>query len=313
MTLLERYPALLRVALTDSHYPEHADLARQHGVSVEFGPDCIEVGKASRILRLHKRHIVYLKALIRFFEYYWESVEPRDEFGKAVCDFTPSRYHRVVGFDLMPVLFPSLAEPVATIDQYLDFAQLAEGQTVVDLGAYAGLSSILFRQELGKSGRVVALEPDPANFACASRNLDLYKRLTGLDIELVPAALWVDDQGLAFSADGCMGSSAVDYVGRRGQSMCVATMTLDQLADRYAIKRVDFLKCDIEGAEDRVFKDSLFLRQAVRKLVVEIHRPPAGLTSGALVPQLESLGFRCELVTQYGVDLPLLCAVNGNP
>jgi len=310
MRLIDLYPETVMVPVHETHYREHAELADRHGVVVMFGPDCIEVGKGGWVIRLHKRHIIYLKAIIRYFDFYRESVEPRDEFGKLVCDFTPNQYHRVCGFGLMPVLFPSLAEPMATIDQYLEFAELREGQVVIDLGAYSGLSSILFRSQLGPYGRVLALEPDPVNFRCAEINLDLFQRLTGQVVELLDVALWVDDNGLDFSADGCMGSSGSEYIGVRGQSMRVPTVTLDRLARDHLLGRVDFLKCDIEGAEDRVFRDSRFLRDSVVKMVVEIHQPPSGLTSEAMVPQLEALGFRCELVKQYGVDLPLLFAVN---
>lgn len=302
----------MSVPLEDTGYHMFMNVARDAGVAVRFCANAIEVEKTSRTIRLHKRHVIYLKAVIRYFEFYWESVEPRDEFGKPVCDFTPYRYHRVVGFDVMPVLFPSLAEPVSTISQYLEFAGLQEGQTVVDLGAYAGMSGMLFKQAVGPKGRVVALEPDPANYRCAQVNLDLFRRLTGLDIELLTCAVWVDGQGLAFSSDGCMGSSAQEYVGIRGESIRVPTMTLDNLFADYALDRVDLLKCDVEGAEDKIFEISSALRTLVKRMVVEIHNPPGGLTSQILVPQLEAMGFHCQLVKQYGVDLPLLFAVNTN-
>jgi hypothetical protein len=88
---------------------------------------------------------------------------------------------------------------------------------------------------------------------------------------------------------------------------------LDDIFREHSISHVDLLKCDIEGAEDKVFKDSQLLSTTVSQMVVEIHNPYLnGLTSNILVPQLESMGFRCELVKQYGVDLPLLFAINVN-
>ncbi|MBI5007564.1 MAG: FkbM family methyltransferase [Nitrosomonadales bacterium] len=310
MKLLDAYPPQLSVAIGETRYKTHAELAARHGVDVEFSSAHIEVHRSGRTLRIHKGHIIYLNALIRFFDFYWESVEPVNEFGKPVCDFSPERYHRVIGFDLMPVLFPSLAEPVSTIAQYLEFARLEKGHTVLDLGAYAGLSAMLFKLKVGEGGRVIALEPDPHNHRCMKINLDLFRRLTGLDIETVGSALWTDDAGVDFSADGCMGSSAVEYVGIRGDHLRVPSVTLDQLLARNKVGMVDLLKCDIEGAEDKVFRDSGLLRETVKRMVVEIHNPPAGLTSNALIPQLEAAGFECELGEQYGVDLPLLYASN---
>lgn len=310
MRLIDSYPEGLSVPVQETRYHAHKELALQHAVEVTFCTDHIEVTRRQNTIRIHKFHIIYLNAVIRYFDFYWESVEPRNEFGKPVCDFSPEHYHRVKGFDLMPVLFPSLAEPVSTIDQYLEFAQLQEGQTVMDLGAYAGLSSMLFKNIVGDSGRVIALEPDPYNHHCTTINLDLYRRLTGNDIELLNVALWIDEHGIDFSADGCMGSSATEYVGVRGHQVRVKSITLDQLLEQHAVNFVDLLKCDIEGAEDKVFKDSLLLSQRVRKMVIEIHNPPGGLTSEALIPQLEQIGFSCEMVRQYGVALPLLYARN---
>lgn len=312
MRLLDSYPENLSVGIKVTRYLTHAALAVRHRVDVRFSADHIEVQRDDRTLRIHKQHIIYLNALIRFFDFYWESVEPRNEFGKLVCDFSPERYHHVKGFDLMPMLFPSLAEPVSTINQYLDFARLEGGHTAIDLGAYAGMSAVLFKQIVGERGRVLALEPDPYNYQCALTNFDLFQRLSGLNIEILDYALWTDDKGIDFSADGCMGSSATAFVGERGDRMRVPTITLDQLLEKHGITRVDLLKCDIEGAEDRVFADSRTLSKAVKRLVVEIHKPPGGLTSDVLIPQLERSGFECELVRQYGVDLPLLYAVNKN-
>ena len=310
MRLVDSYPENLSVPVQQTRYRAHAELAARHGVEVTFCSDCIEVSRGQSTIRIHKFHIIYLNAVIRYFDFYWESVEPRNEFGKQVCDFTPERYHRVHGFDLMPVVFPSLAEPVSTIKQYLDFAALEEGQTVIDLGAYAGLSSILFRLAVGSNGRVVALEPDPLNHRCASLNLDLFKRLTGLGVELLNIAVWTDDAGVDFSADGCMGSSAVEFIGSRGEQLHVPSISLDQLLDSCEIGTVDLLKCDIEGAESRIFRDSARLSGSVKKMVIETHTPYDVPTSDALVPQLQEAGFDCELVRQYGVDLPLLQATN---
>jgi FkbM family methyltransferase len=312
MRLVDSYPERLSVPVRQTRYREHAELAARHGVEVTFCSDCIEVSRVQSIIRIHKFHIIYLKAIIRYFDFYWESVEPRNEFGKKVCDFTPQRYHRVRGFELMPVFFPSLAEPVSTINQYLDLAPLEEGQTVIDLGAYAGLSSMLFSQRVGRNGRVIALEPDPLNHQCAAINLDLFKRLTGLEIELLNTAVWTDDAGLDFSADGCMGSSAVEFIGDRGDQLHVPSVSLDQLLDMTACRTVDLLKCDIEGAESRIFMDSARLSDSVKMMVIETHTPYDVPTARTLVPQLENAGFRCELVKQYGVDLPLLFATNLN-
>ena len=133
---------------------------------------------------------------------------------------------------------------------------------------------MLFKMKAGAGGRVIALDPDPCNLRCKTVNLNLFRRLTGLEIETVNSALWRNDAGGDFSADGCMGSSAVEYVGIRGDRLRIPSMTLDQLLAQHKVGVVGLLKCDIEGAEDKVFKDSALLRSKVKRMVVEIHNPP---------------------------------------
>jgi hypothetical protein len=82
--------------------------------------------------------------IIDSFEYYYNSVFPIDDFnGNLVVDFSNPKYHEVVGFESQPIIFPSLAEPIITTTQYLDFADLQNDSVVIDLGAYSGLTSIL--------------------------------------------------------------------------------------------------------------------------------------------------------------------------
>ena len=41
-----------------------------------------------------------------------------------LVDFSKAKFHDVVGFDLIPVMFPALSEPISTTQQYLEFADL---------------------------------------------------------------------------------------------------------------------------------------------------------------------------------------------
>jgi FkbM family methyltransferase len=51
-----------------------------------------------------------------------------------------------------------------------------------------------------------------------------------------------------------MGSSAASIVGNnRGLVSKVASFTLSSIANKFKLQRVDFIKCDVEGAEKVIF------------------------------------------------------------
>ena len=177
------------------------------------------------------------------FDHYFSAVIPLEISGLSLVDYSTPRIHEVVGYDSHPIMFPSLAEPIVTTKQYLDFAGLHDGSVVLDLGAYSGLTSIVFDQAVGNSGRVVSVEADPLNIRCIKTNFNLYKKITGRRIELVEAAVWKDNDGISFSAEGNMGSSAVGHVGAyRGQTVRVQTLTLGKIVEQFDLQRVTFHK-----------------------------------------------------------------------
>jgi FkbM family methyltransferase len=237
------------------------------------------------------------------FEYYFSSVNPKIVNGKKTVDFSKPAQHAVVGFDLFEPYFPSLAEPFVTIEQYLDFANLSEGHIVFDLGAYSGLTSIAFSNKVGLSGKVISLEPDFSNYDCLQKNIELFQ---SKNIELLNAAVWKHTGTLKFSLEQNMGSSAVDLVGERGEIVEVNCYTLLDLVKKFNLTRVDFIKCDIEGAESFIFENKEFFDLFKPKIIVEAHNVNGVLNIDTFTKTLESYGYSSEVIDQTGITLPLV-------
>ncbi len=164
-------------------------------------------------------------------------------------DYSTTRYHDVVGYDRHPIFFPSFSEPLVTTNQYLSFAHLRAGSIVVDLGAYCGLTAIVFKDIVGSMGRVIAVDVDEMNLTAIKKNFDNYKKATSNHIDLLVGAVWNHNRGLEFSVEGNMGSAATQIVGpRRGKTAVVKSYTLTDISAIYDLDKVDFIKCDIEGA-----------------------------------------------------------------
>lgn len=284
--------------------------ARRHGLSMEIRSDHIDLVKGATVLRVSSDHAVYLTDAMVSFDYYATAVVPLTIDGRNIIDFSTPRYHDVVGFEAFPILFPSLAEPIVTATQYMGFADLSEGMTVLDLGAYSGLTSILFSQAVGRTGTVVAVEADARNIACIRRNFANYRKFLGGSVQLCEGAVWDADGELAFSSEGNMGSSAASIVGgNRGVVGAVRSFTLGSIARQFALTRVDFLKCDIEGAERVIFGDREFFARFAPRIIIEPHILGGVETTAACISALESHGYGCEKIVQHGVPLPLIqCA-----
>ncbi len=123
------------------------------------------------------------------------------------------------------------------------------GDVVFDFGGNIGTSAILFARETGPAGRVVSFEP--VFHQTLLRNL---KENHLSNVEVVPAAV-ADECGeteLIVSERGI--DSRIKGHIRESHRIHVPLMTLDQFANDRHLKRLDFLKMDIEGAEEAALR-----------------------------------------------------------
>jgi FkbM family methyltransferase len=277
------------------------------GYNFSFSDKHIDIIDGLRVVRISRAHAIYVNDIIGSFDFFYSAVSPVQTGGYSIVDYSKPRYHNVRGFDLFPVMMPSLCEPMETNNQYLDVAKLAEGMTAFDLGAYSGLTSIIFAETVGESGRVVAVEADLLNLQCIHKNIESYAKLKKSCITIIEGAVWKDSQGIEFSDEGNMGSSAVSIVGpSRGKTRMVKTYTLNDVARMAGVDRVDFIKCDIEGAEYYIFEDKDFFSKFRPRILVESHFYNGEFTSDKVISTLEAHGYQCEQIEQLGMQYPLL-------
>lgn len=283
------------------------DKARSYGLEMEINHTHADFRRGNDVVRSSERHRVYWPDIAEAFDYYFQAVEPLLIDRVRLVDYSTPRYHWVNGFGLMPILFPAFSEPLASSDFYLNFADLQEGATAIDLGAYSGLTSILFKSQVGCNGTVIAVEADPENLIAVQRNLQLYKAITNLEIPVLHAAVWSHCEGLTFSSEGNMGSAAQAHLEEgRGNQFQVESITLSALVDRMNLTAVDLIKCDIEGAELEVFLDAPFFERFRPKIILEVHWIDGTLTSQRCQEVLSRYGYSCQQIEQPGVRTPLL-------
>jgi len=270
--------------------------------------NCTDIILGDKRIRISKKHKSYLPHIMKYFDFYFEAVIPIEINGYKLVDYSTPRFHEVQGYDLHPVIFPSLAEPIKTAQQYIDFAQLSEGATVLDLGAYSGLTSMLFAIKAGKSGKVISVESDNINIQLVKKNFSFFAKMTGINIELLEGAVWENNNGLIFFNEGNIGSAPLSIAGneRKGNVSRVESFTLNTIAKKYNLKKVDFIKCDIEGAEAVIFKDAAFFESYKPRIIIEPHVIKGVDSADICTEQLIKYGYTVKKVKQYGADEDLL-------
>lgn len=122
------------------------------------------------------------------------------------------------------------------------------GDVVVDAGAWIGPFSAYAAH---KGVQVYAFEPSPEN----QQLLKITAELNG-SIEIVPFALYDKVTELTFTENN-VGSKVV----QEGAGIKVTTTTLDDFARSHSLKRIDFIKSDIEGAERNMLKGATWVLQ----------------------------------------------------
>ena len=140
-----------------------------------------------------------------------------------------------------------LNDEIGNLEGYLKKYKLRSGNYVIDAGAYIGIFSIYAAKLIGKEGKVIAFEPDKPNFDKLLYNI----KLNNLDnITIINKGLWKEDKELKFDSRSNAGSAIIlseDDV--KGGVMCYKFVKLDNELKRLGIKKIDFIKMDIEGAE----------------------------------------------------------------
>lgn len=119
------------------------------------------------------------------------------------------------------------------------------GDIVLDGGAHIG---VFTRQALAAGAAlVIAVEPAPSNVECLRRNLTA--EIAARRVRVYPKGLWHRQETLRLTTDDntSLGDSLI--LPRGASGIQVPLVPIDDLVQELALPRVDFIKLDIEGAE----------------------------------------------------------------
>ena len=145
------------------------------------------------------------------------------------------------------------------------------GDIVIDCGAHVGTFSD-FALRRGAQ-LVVAIEPDPTNFACLRDNFSA--EIAAGHLLLVQKAISDKEGKLQLSLGRANSGSNSLALSRGPDSIEVLVTTLDTLAGELGLEKVDFIKIDIEGSEREAIQGGAetIRRHRPRIIAETIHYP----------------------------------------
>src|SRR5262249_4812985 len=122
---------------------------------------------------------------------------------------------------------------------------MARGMTVVDVGAHVGIYSLVASRRVGDNGKVIAIEPSPANAALLRRHLRLNQCT---NVEVIEGAAGASAATISFvyrpdATDPAAFANSTAYdIG--GVTATIPVVTLDESCGHVS---PGLIKIDVEG------------------------------------------------------------------
>jgi len=155
---------------------------------------------------------------------------------------------------------------------------------IIDCGANMGLSVLYFKTLYPKS-TIICFEPDESTCKILKKNTAEY----GDSVEVHEEAVWTEDKDLTFFSEGSLAGSLVVDFAHKKNSKTVKAIDFKT----YLNRKIDFLKIDIEGAENELIFDIQEYLHLVDKMFLEYH---------GLIGEPQNLGKILDLLTAKGFE-----------
>lgn len=169
-------------------------------------------------------------------------------------------------------------------DEIYKFTTDRDDPYIIDCGANMGLS-ILYFKKLHPKSKIIGFEPDENTFDVLQKNILEYSD----SVKIHKEAVWTENTELTFFSEGSLaGSTVVDFSNKNDTKKVKA---ID--FKKYLDQKIDFLKIDIEGAENQLIFDIKDHLVNVNKLFLEYH---------GIIGETQNLGNILNLLTDKGFE-----------
>jgi len=174
------------------------------------------------------------------------------------------------------------------------------GMTTIDVGANRGWYTLLLSRLAGPEGNVYAFEPDPVAFTALQRNISVNSFCNNVRIFQVAVSNDTCDLQFVAAKDSCVSHIAMVSTGtgvERLETLQTSSITLDEFVIQNGIDKVDFVKCDVEGAESLVLAGAVSVIKKSRPIIlfelIDRNLRKYQSSADAILIFLAEHGFRC--------------------
>ena len=179
------------------------------------------------------------------------------------------------------------------LKEFYEFKTNKINPIIIDCGANIGLASIYFKETYPNS-TVISFEPDPEIYKILQQNI---KDRNYQNIELYNCAIYNKSSKVSFQQEGGF-SGRVPYKSDTKNIIQVDCIDLNEVLLRY--DTIDFLKIDIEGAENELLPAINKSLSRVINLFIEYHshtEEPQKLHE--LLKIMQNAGFRYHILEAF--------------
>jgi FkbM family methyltransferase len=202
----------------------------------------------------------------------------------------PAHSDKLEGLEHFRPLWELLYE-LYVLDVYQRSYKLRKGDIAIDLGANIGVFTVKAARAVGDEGMVVAVEPEPDNLRLLRRNIEVNELK---NVTVIEKGAWSRrERRKLFITEHMAGHNFLrqkDAV----RLMEVEVDTLDNMLSELRMKRVHFIKMDIEGGEVEALKgmNEILKHNDVKLAIAAYHEVEGKQTYKTIAPWLRESGFQ---------------------
>ena len=176
-----------------------------------------------------------------------------------------------------------------------------KGDVAIDVGANIGYFSVILSKIVGPEGRVYAFEPTTKYHEILKRNL----KANGIaNCEISRLGLSNKRQALEVVENEASATIHVPEGMPLGPKETIILVTLDDFVREHQLKKIDFIKIDVDGHEPLIFEGAWDTLDKYTPIILteisQLHFLEAGITAWDFYAQLKNRGYR--LYSQAGLS-----------